>query len=29
VGDPEHPALFMYLRDHDGIPVEVVVGTLA
>jgi catechol 2,3-dioxygenase-like lactoylglutathione lyase family enzyme len=29
VGDPEHPALFMYLRDPDGIPVEVVVGTLA
>ncbi len=26
VDDPEHPAMFMYLRDPDGIPVEVVVG---
>jgi hypothetical protein len=24
--DPEHPAMFMYLRDQDGIPVEIVVG---
>jgi catechol 2,3-dioxygenase-like lactoylglutathione lyase family enzyme len=26
VEDPEHPALFMYLRDPDGVLVEVVVG---
>jgi catechol 2,3-dioxygenase-like lactoylglutathione lyase family enzyme len=26
IGDPEHPATFMYLRDLDGIPVEVVIG---
>ena len=24
VDDPDHPAMFMYLRDPDGIPVEIV-----
>lgn len=26
IDDPENPAMFMYLRDPDGIPIEVVVG---
>lgn len=26
IDDPQHPAMFMYLRDPDGIPVEVVAG---
>lgn len=26
VEDPDHPAMFMYLQDPDGIPVEIVVG---
>ena len=26
VDDPERPAMFLYLRDPDGIPVEIMVG---
>ncbi|MBN1628316.1 MAG: VOC family protein [Thermoleophilia bacterium] len=26
IDDPENPAMFMYMRDPDGIPIEIVVG---